>query len=116
MTIEKVLERVDRQKPNAIEDQMKEDWVLELERRNWEEMLRKDEEAQNWTAPDQKEELRIQAPFDQVYVLYVIAMIEFVTQEYASYENTMALFNSQMSDYKAWYRRNHRPKDRRILL
>ena len=44
MTVDEVLEQVERQKPNAVEERLKRGWVLELEKRNWEEMLCEDEE------------------------------------------------------------------------
>lgn len=138
MTVDEVLEQVERQKPNAVEERLKRDWVLELDRRNWEEMLCEDgtpdkgfalvgertssemsdacrvRRAEGYGACE--DVLRIPPPYDQAYVLYVIAMIEFVTQEYAGYQNTMTLFNSVMDAYKAWYRRRHRPKRSRIAL
>lgn len=50
--------------------------------------------------------------YGELYVFYVIAMVEFYTREYGSYNNTIILFNDRLSDFLRAWRRDHRPAPR----
>lgn len=50
--------------------------------------------------------------YGELYVFYVIAMVEFYTREYGSYNNTIILFNDRLSDFLRAWRRAHRPAPR----
>lgn len=62
--------------------------------------------------PGTDPELLLPAPHELVYVYYLVAQIDYSNQEYEQYMNDMALYNAAMKDAMAWWRRNHRPKDR----
>jgi hypothetical protein len=42
------------------------------------------------------------SPFDKMYIHYLSAMIDFNRREYASYNNTLQLFNTAYEEYQAW--------------
>lgn len=56
--------------------------------------------------------LFVPVEYGELYVFYVIAMVEFYTREYGSYNNTIILFNDRLSDFLRAWRRAHRPAPR----
>lgn len=56
--------------------------------------------------------LFVPVEYGELYVFYVIAMVEFYTREYGSYNNTIILFNDRLSDFLRAWRRDHRPEPR----
>ncbi len=55
------------------------------------------------TAPDR---------FQDVYLCYVAAKIDYRNQETERYNNDVAMFNAAYAAYAAWFRRLHRQKSR----
>lgn len=111
-TINEVIERVGRVKPNAIDDREKAMWLMGLDGQIYEELTKADspdrEPPRSWPEDGDKP-LLAGAPRDGFYDLYLTAMIEFYMREYSSYNNTVSLFNEAMQAFRAWYRREHRP-------
>lgn len=62
------------------------------------------------TWPEEDAALLTPAPYDGIYPMYLVAMIDYYNQESALYQNDMVLFNEAMAAARAWWRRNHRPK------
>lgn len=54
-------------------------------------------------------ELSVSAPYDNLYGLYLMSMIDFANGEYNKYNNTVLAFNGAMDEYRCWYRRNNQP-------
>lgn len=112
-TINKVIERVGRTKPNALSDEDKARWLLELDRRIYEEITKEADPER--TPPeafpeDGEKELVVKAPYDNLYDLYLTAMIEYWMREYDAYNNTVLLFQQAYDEFRAKWRRDHRPK------
>lgn len=51
-------------------------------------------------------ELSIPEPFDQLYLRWLEAQIDYANQEYLRYNNAMALFSGLWQDYANFVRRN----------
>ena len=60
------------------------------------------------TWPDDSEML-MPAPHDDIYHLFLCAMIDFANQETSLYANDMQMANAAILDAKAWYRRHNVP-------
>lgn len=136
MTPNKVIELVDRLRPNSYSEEDKLRWINELEgivKRlvfQWDaeyiaeiEALYKSEEiteekykelidkTKPYAYPDDMDrELLVGAPFDNVYQLYLEAMIDYYNKEYGNYNNSVMMFESRFSDYKKAYIREHTAK------
>ena len=50
-------------------------------------------------------DLTAPAPFDQLYLLYVMAMMDHTEGDTARYENTAILFNAVYQGYGKWLKR-----------
>ena len=111
-TINEVIRRVDRIKPNALEEKDKARWLLELDGRTYREVTAADDPEtkppEQWPE-DGGSPLLIPAPYDSLYDMYLTAMIEFAQGEYSAYNNTAALFDQAQRDWRALYRREHLP-------
>ena len=117
-TINEVLERVQRTKPSNMDDRDKARILLELDRRIFEEITREDEPDHtppgNWPE-DGDWELIVPAPYDNLYDLYLTAMLEYWMREYDGYNNTVGLFTEAYDEFRSRWRRDHRPKGRSTL-
>lgn len=54
-------------------------------------------------------ELLVEAPFDEMYLRYLEAQIDYHDGEYGRYNNSITMFNSCFADYAAHYTRTHMP-------
>lgn len=139
MTPNKAIEVVDRLKPNSYSEEDKLRWIEELDgmvRRlvfQWDETyLEEIEEKSKSEASTEKEkeecaeilkkakpysypedmdtELLITAPFENVYPLYLEAQIDYYNREYANYNNSASMFESQYREFKKAYIRKNKAR------
>lgn len=111
-TINEVLERVSRSRPDAVDDREKAKWLIELDGQIYETLTKADNPSDLPPADypaDGDKSLLIPPPWDRVYDFYVMAMVEFQMRDYEEYQNSYALFNQAMTEYRAQYRRNSVP-------
>lgn len=112
-TINKVIERVGRTKPNALAEEDKARILMELDRRIYEEITKADKPERvppKMFPEDGDMELVVQAPYDNLYDLYLTAMLEFWMREYDAYNNTVLLFQQAYDEFRARWRREHKPE------
>lgn len=110
MTPNKVIEIVDRLKPNSYSEEDKLRWLSELDGKVQRLVIQSDDVIQYAYPDDMDRELLIPAPFDDVYGLYLEAMIDYHNREYDYYNNSMVMFETRYSDYKKDYIRNHQTR------
>lgn len=55
-------------------------------------------------------ELLIPEPFDEAYLRWMEAQIDYTNGEYDKYNNSMEMFNTYWKDYQNFYNRTHMPK------
>ena len=61
---------------------------------------------------DLNTELLVPAPFDEMYLRWLEAQIDYTNGEYDKYNNAILMFNTDFGDYAAYYNQNHRPVNR----
>ena len=59
---------------------------------------------------DLETELLVPAPYDEMYVYWLQAQIDYWNQELSKYNNSVAMYNTAYSEFERWYIRNHMPK------
>lgn len=105
-TMNTVIEYVDRVKPNAYTDEDKYKWINQLEGLVCMQVM--DANAPEYSMPEDADTpLLVGHPFDDIYELYVSAMIDYHNREYNNYNNAVLLFSERMDQFKAWYIRKH---------
>lgn len=60
--------------------------------------------------PAEDWQLLLPAPHEKVYVLQLVAEIDFYNQETDLYANDRAMFNEAWAEAQAWWRRENRPR------
>lgn len=105
-TMNTVIEQVDRLKPNAFTDEDKYKWINQLEGLVSVQVM--EEEAPEYHLPEDADTpLLVGHPFDDIYELYVSAMIDYHNREYNNYNNAVLMFTERFDQFKAWYIRKN---------
>lgn len=55
-------------------------------------------------------ELLVDAPFDEMYLRWLEAQIDYTNGEYSKYNNSIEMFNTIWTEYQNYYNRTHMPK------
>lgn len=118
-SINEVMERVGMVKPNAIDETIKAQWLLDLDGRIFDEVVSfefPDKEHPQRYPEDGDMALCVDAPYDRLYDYYLLAMIEFTMREYDEQNNTTQLFNEAMNAWRAAWRRKYQPKGQNVRV
>lgn len=114
MTITNAIERADRSAPNNYTSADKIRWLSLLDGRIKQEIIDRHEGAQAVVfteyGDDVEQELLVPAPYDELYLHWLCAMIYYAGGEIARYNNALARFDE---DYKAFakkYTSEHMPR------
>lgn len=107
MTVETCMRLVDGMRPNGFSEAVKRRFLGAVEGKVRVELL--GEEPDTVPVMDENTpadtELTAPTPFDQLYLLYVMAMMDHVEGDTARYENTAILFNAVFQSYGKWLKR-----------
>lgn len=125
MTIREAIDRADTLKPNQYTDELKMQWLSELDNRIYNDLFltHEDNPYADIEPPEEGEEderlifpytddskvLLAEAPYDVLYPSYIKAKIDESNEEFARYQNSAAIYNTQYQDYSRWYNRSHMP-------
>lgn len=108
-TIQKTIERVDKERINVFDEESKFRWLCDLDGMIAR-VVMQIEPVQYQYPNDLGAELLVKAPWDKVYAQYLEAMIDYHNREYNNYNAVMTMFNNDFEEYKKWYIREHMPK------
>ena len=134
MTLIQAVNEADNLKPNMYELPEKIKWLSRLDRRIFEEILLmhelSDEEKEPFMVEidgkrifsfcaynenDQEKELIVQEPYDEMYVHWLSAQIDWNNREYVGFNNSNAMFESVYAKFSSAYNRTHMPKGGRKI-
>lgn len=115
MTILEVLAKVNKLKPNGFEQTEKIDWLSTCEWNIKRDIIDTHEGSEevaftgfNETTPTDTV-LIAPAPYDELYVRWLEAQIDYANGEIGKYNNSMALYNEAVSSFRNYYNRVHKP-------
>lgn len=60
-------------------------------------------------------ELIAPAPYDELYVYWLEAQMDYANAEYARYNNSISQYNNTFAAFANWYNRSHTPKSASIV-
>ena len=63
---------------------------------------------------DLNTELLVPAPYDELYLRWMEAMIDFHNGEYGKYNNAVDMFNTSYAAFQNYYNRTHMPKGKQF--
>lgn len=109
-TINQIIEKTDRVKPNVYDEQTKADWLCRLDGRISRQVMMQDPPQQYRYPEDGDKELLAPFPFDDMYVHYLFAMIDYTNKDYGDYNNAMVMYNNVFEDFAKAWQREHLPE------
>ena len=102
MTIAKVIAQLMEVKPHQYSTEALVGWLSDLDGRIWENYHR---------------ELLIPAPYEDLYIRYLAAQVDYYNAEFARYNNSMVMFNLLLTEYVNHLTRNYsRPQPKLKLF
>lgn len=107
MTIETCMNLVNAMHPDGVDPKVKLRFLGEVEGRVRVELLG-DPPDGDWDFDESTPtdtELVVPHPFDQLYLMYIMAMVDFISGDTARYENGAAMFNTAYQSYGKWLKR-----------
>lgn len=116
MTILEAINRVDSTKPNSYTQVEKVDWLSTLDGVIKSEIIDTHEGGESVifdgydvdTSLDTM--LLIPAPYDDIYIRWLEARIDYANGEYNKYNNSLTAYNDAYALYANYYNRKHMPK------
>ena len=130
MTVQEILAKVDKIKPNTFDENLKITWLSELEGRIFNDVILThvhdlvDDGEGNMIEPtfagfdetSENEELLVPDTYCDLYRNYVFAQMDFANGETDRYNNSMIMFNNSYNDFCNWYNRTHKPIQKPLKL
>ena len=116
MTVSQAIARIDRLKPNSYAYPDKLAWLSQLDGRVRKEIVDTHEGGGDVPFVPYSErsggerELLIPAPYDETYLHYLAAQIDYVNGEYERFNNANSMFESTYAAFRNAYNREHLPK------
>ncbi len=115
MTPAEAMEKADELRPNDIGEDLKRKWLTDIEGECVEHLNRHEGgNAEPWvcTADEDGGEMILSERYEMAYVYKLMAEIDRAQGEYDRANSEATVCNGYMEDWKAWFRRGHRPKRR----
>lgn len=115
MTVAEAISKVDTLKPNTYTVEDKVDWLSTLDSRVKTQIIDAHEQSESVifqgydSEYDQETELLVPAPYDEMYLRWLEAMIDYHNSEDGRYNNAIVLFNNAYEGYKKHYTRTNMP-------
>ena len=114
MTILDAIQRIDNLKPNGVSQSQKIKWLSSLDGIVKEGIIDTHEDGENisfkpYDDTDITTELLIPAPYDDVYIHWLEAQIDYTNGETGRYQNSMNMYNTAYSAFERYYNRTHMP-------
>lgn len=120
MKIREAIERIDSQKHNVYSQNDKIAWLSRLDSMVKTMIIDAHEggEKVEFTGyndrTDMETELLVPAPFDEVYLRWMEAQMDYSSGEYDKYNNAILMYQTSYDGYANHYRRTHMPKSAAI--
>ena len=115
MKIAEAISKVKALKPNSFDDDQMVEWLSNLDARVKSQII----DTHECHEPvyfygydglnDDDTELLVPAPYDEMYLRWLEAMIDYNNSEDERYNNAIILFNNAYEGYKKHYTRTHMP-------
>lgn len=115
MKIIEAISRTDAVKPNGFKEHEKIKWLSALDGLVKAQIIDTHEGGENvvFNGYDGNTklstELLIPAPYDEVYIHWLEAQIDYANGEYGKYNNSMDMYNTSFAEFKNYYNRTHMP-------
>jgi hypothetical protein len=116
MKLREAIDRIDSLKHNTYTTAEKVEWISRLEGLVKNQIIDTHEDGENiefngyTVEADMEKELLIPAPYDDAYIKWLEAKIDYYNGEIARYNNSVMMYQAVYDSYQRYYNRNHMPK------
>ena len=116
MTITEAINKIDSLKHNTYSQSDKVDWLSRLDAMVKKHIIDTHEGAEDVSfkgyddLTELSTELLVPAPYDEMYLRWMEAQIDYHNGEYNKYNNAILMFNADYESYQNYYNRTHMPK------
>ena len=110
MRLSEIIAQCDTIKPNTYSFSQKKKWLMKIESdiRQYSTMY-SDKKADMTFIDEENPGLSLDESKEDIYLYYLISMIDLSNQEYALYNNSVAYFNSVYGEWQKQHRRDNCP-------
>lgn len=124
MKIHEAIAEVDHLKPNMFDEKVKITWLSRLDTRIYQEIIcthrynEGEEEItfDGYTENDGETELLVGQPYDEMYVRWLEAQIDYNNMEFDGFNASNSVFESIYGNFRNAYNQSHMPKGARKLF
>ena len=116
MKISEAISKIDELKPNTYTSEDKIEWLSNLDARVKSQIIDSHESKNPIlfygynSQCDMETELLVRSPYDEMYLRWLEAMIDYHNSDDDRYNNAIILFNNAYEGFKKYYTRTHMPK------
>ena len=120
MTITGAITHIDAVKPNAYSQDEKVRWLSTLDGVIKAEIIDTHEGGEDIvfdgydTNTNTSTEMLVPNPYDDIYVRWLEAQVDYANGEYGKYNNSITMYNSAYAEYAGYYNRKHMPKGAKL--
>ena len=119
MTINQAIEKVNKLKDNAFDDEIIKGFLEDCDRRVYREIIEthEDNKFDYDTRYPLKGDAQLLAEdgYNDFYTFYAIYQIDVFTGEIERYTNNMILFNTKFDEFSSFYNRRHKPLGKQFI-
>lgn len=99
MTIQKLIDKVQEEKPNTFDTEKLLEFINEIESDVAEQI---NVDFDDYTTDNLSEELLVPAPYNRLYVSYLKAQVDYANEEYPSYQLNAEQHMQDFTDFVNW--------------
>ena len=120
MIIMDVISRINILKPNSYDQREKIKWLSTLDERIMNDIIATHDGANVESFNGYTDEtpltteLLVYSPYDEMYLYWLEAQIDYWNGEYAKYNNSIDMFNTAYTAFANHYNRTHKPKGKKF--
>lgn len=116
MKVSEAITRIDSLKPNVYSQEDKIRWLSMLDGIIKKEIIDTHEGGEGvtysaYTGNTLMTELLVPSPYDDIYIKWLEAQIDYANGEYGKYNNSITMYNTAYMSYARAYNREHLPKN-----
>ena len=119
MKIIEAINQIDSLKHNTYSQDNKVSWLSRLDMMVHNHIIKTHDGEATFTGYDgatklHETELLVPEPYDEMYLRWMEAQIDYYNGEYEKYNNAIEMFNTSFNAYQNHYNRTHKPKGQKI--
>lgn len=109
-TPNKVIEYVDKVKPNVYGQEEKFQWLCDLDGMIKRTVMQEEDDVRYSYPEDMDTQLLVPHSWESIYALYLEAQIDLHNKDYEDYNNTVLVYTERLKEFRRAYIREHRTK------